>query len=58
MQHAVRNQIATYVTGLLDAGSTAGKLVMQDASNNPVATLTFSKPAFGSPSNGTAAAKW
>lgn len=50
--HSVRNQIATYVTGLIDAGSGPGNLVFQDASNNTVATLTFSKPSFGTATSG------
>ena len=40
MQHAVRNQIATYVTGLIDAGTTTGQIIMQDANQNKVALQT------------------
>ncbi len=52
IQHLVRDDIAEYVTGLIDAGSGPGVLIFQDVQNNPVATLTFSKPAFGSATNG------
>lgn len=52
----VRDGITTYVTGLIDAGSGPGVLVFQDAQSNAVATLTFSKPAFGKSTNGLATA--
>ena len=54
--HAVRNQIAQYVTGLIDAGSGPGFLVFQDIQGNAVATLTFSKPAFNAAVSGVATA--
>jgi hypothetical protein len=56
MQHMIRDQIANYVCGLLDAATTAGQLVFQDTQSNPVATLTFAKPAFGASSGGSATA--
>ena len=54
--HMVRNQIAEYVTGMIDAGTGSGQLIFQDAQSNPVATLTFSKPAFQAAVNGMATA--
>lgn len=54
--HSVRNQIAQYVTGLIDAGSGPGFLVFQDVQGNAVATLTFSKPAFNAAVSGVATA--
>lgn len=52
----VRNALADLVVDLLDAGAGAGTLEFQTSGNVEVATLTFSDPAFGAASNGTAAA--
>ena len=51
---AVRNSLADTVVDLLDAGAGAGFLVFQTAAAAEVATLTYSDPAFGSASAGTA----
>lgn len=50
---AVRNAIADLVVDSLDGGS-PGKLVFRTSGDVAVATLTFSNPAFGSASSGTA----
>jgi hypothetical protein len=56
MIHTVRNEIANYVTGLINAGPAAGKLVFQDVQGKTVATLTFADPAFAPATNGLATA--
>ncbi len=53
---AVRNAIADLVVDRIDAGSGAGTLEFQTSGDVEVATLTFSDPAFGSASSGTATA--
>lgn len=53
---AVRNAIADLVVDLIDAGAGAGTIEFQTAGSVEVATLTFSDPAFGAASGGTAAA--
>src|SRR5262245_27811344 len=53
---SVRNAMANYVVDLIDAGASAGTLLLQDAADQPVATLTFSDPAFGAAVNGQALA--
>jgi len=53
---AVRTAIADLVVDRLDAGAGAGVLVFQTAASAAVATLTFSDPAFGAASSGTATA--
>jgi hypothetical protein len=53
---AVRNALADLVVDLIDAGAGAGTLVFQTAGDVEVATLTFSDPAFGAASGGTATA--
>ncbi len=52
----VRNTLADTVVDLLDAGAGAGTLIIQTAGSVAVATLTFSDPAFGNASGGTATA--
>lgn len=57
----VRNAIADLVVDLIDAGPAAGKLIFRlsgtvSAPGTAVATLTFSDPAFGAASGGTATA--
>lgn len=53
---AVRNAIADLVVDRIDAGAGAGTLEFQTSGDVEVATLTFSDPAFGSASGGTATA--
>lgn len=53
---AVRNAIADLVVDRIDAGAGAGTLEFQTAGSVEVATLTFSDPAFGAASGGTATA--
>lgn len=53
---AVRNAIADLVVDGIDAGAAAGTLEFQTAGSVEVATLTFSDPAFGAASGGTATA--
>jgi hypothetical protein len=53
---AVRNGIADFVVDQLDEGTPPGKLEFQTSGDAHVATLTFSNPAFGAASNGTAVA--
>lgn len=53
---AVRNAIADLVVDRIDAGPGAGTLEFQTSGDVEVATLTFSDPAFGSASSGTATA--
>lgn len=52
----VRNTLCDTVVDLLDAGAGAGVLVFQTSGDVEVATLTFSDPAFGAASGGTATA--
>jgi len=53
---AVRTAVADLVVDRLDAGSGAGTLEFQTSGSAEVATLTFSDPAFGAASSGTATA--
>lgn len=53
---SVRNSLADLVVDLIDAGAGAGTLEFQTSGNVEVATLTFSDPAFGAASSGTATA--
>jgi hypothetical protein len=52
----VRNSLADLVVDLIDAGAAAGTLEFQTSGDVEVATLTFSDPAFGAASSGTATA--
>lgn len=52
----VRTAIADLVVDLLDAGAGAGTLEFLTSGDVEVATLTFSDPAFGAASSGTATA--
>lgn len=54
----VRNSLADTVVDLIDAGAGAGTLVIATSASPAVevATLTFSDPAFGAASSGTATA--
>ena len=52
----VRNTLCDTVVDLLDAGAGAGLLIFQTSGDVEVATLTFSDPAFGAASGGTATA--
>lgn len=53
---AVRTGIADFVVDQMDEGTPPGKLIIQTAGGSTVATLTFSNPAFGAASSGTATA--
>lgn len=53
---AARNAAANAVVDLVDGGTGAGKLVIMTSGDVEVATLTFSDPAFGAASSGTATA--
>ena len=52
----VRDGLCNYVVDLIDAGAGAGTLQFQTSGDVEVATLTFSDPAFGAASSGTATA--
>lgn len=53
----VRNTVATSVLGAIDAGSGNGTVQIYTAGfGTLLAELTFSKPSFGTPVNGTASA--
>jgi hypothetical protein len=52
----VRTAIADLVVDLIDAGAGAGTLEFLTSGDVEVATLTFSDPAFGAASSGTATA--
>jgi hypothetical protein len=53
---AVRTVLADAVVDRLDLGAGNGVLVMQTAASATVATLTFTKPAFGAAASGVATA--
>ena len=53
---AVRDGICNFVVDQLDEGTPPGTLVFQTSGDVEVATLTFSNPAFGASSGGTATA--
>ena len=53
---AIRTGIADYVVDQLDLNTPPAKLVFQTSGGTAVATLTFSNPAFGAASAGTATA--
>jgi len=52
----IRNSLADLVVDAIDAGAGAGTLQFQTSGDVEVATLTFSDPAFGGASSGTATA--
>lgn len=52
----VRNSFCTYLLSQLDESSKPGILELQTATDSVVATLTFSRPAFGPPIDGVAKA--
>ncbi len=52
----VRDTLCNTVVDLIDAGAGPGVLVFQTSGDVEVATLTFSDPAFGNASSGTATA--
>jgi hypothetical protein len=51
---AVRNVMCDLVVDRIDAGAGPGVLVFQTANDIPVATLVFSRPAFGDAVDGQA----
>ena len=53
---AVRDTIADAVVDSIDDGAGAGTLIFKTSGDVEVATLTFSDPAFGASSSGTATA--
>jgi len=53
---AVRDGMCNFVVDQLDEGTPPGTLVFQTSGDVEVATLTFSNPAFGASSSGTATA--
>ena len=53
---AIRNTLADTVVDLIDFAAGAGTLIFQTSGDVEVATLTFSDPAFGAASTGTATA--
>lgn len=53
---AIRNLMADLVVDQLDLNTPPAKLVLQTAAAAQVAALTFSNPAFGASSGGTATA--
>jgi len=53
---AIRNSLADLVVDAIDAGAGAGSIEFQTSGDVEVATLTFSDPAFGAASSGTATA--
>jgi hypothetical protein len=53
---AARNAACNAIVDLIDAGAGAGTLVFETSGDVEVATLTFSDPAFGNASTGTATA--
>lgn len=58
---SIRNSVCDFIVDKIDQGAAAGKLVVRltgnaNAPGTAVATLTFSDPAFGAASSGTATA--
>lgn len=56
LETIARNAACDAIVDLIDAGAGAGTLVFQTSGDVEVATLTFSDPAFGAASGGTATA--
>ena len=56
LETSARNAACDAIVDLIDAGAGAGTLVFQTSGDVEVATLTFSDPAFGAASTGTATA--
>lgn len=56
LQNSARNAACNSVVDLIDAGAAAGTLVFETDVDVPVATLTFSDPAFGDAVSGTSTA--
>lgn len=61
LQTSARNAACDAIVGLIDAGAGAGTIEIKSLAStvsgiNEVATLTFSDPAFGGASSGTATA--
>lgn len=56
LETATRNAACDAVVDAIDGGAGAGTLVLQTSGDVEIATLTFSDPAFGAASTGTATA--
>ena len=56
LETAARNAACDAIVDLIDAGAGAGTLEFETSGDVEVATLTFSDPAFGAASTGTATA--
>lgn len=56
LETAARNAACDAIVDLIDAGAGAGTLEFETSGDVEVATLTFSDPAFGAASSGTATA--
>lgn len=56
LETATRNAACDAIVDLIDGGTGAGTLQFETSGDVEVATLTFSDPAFGGASNGTATA--
>jgi hypothetical protein len=54
LETTARNAAVDAIVDLIDAGAGAGTLIFETSGDAEVATLTFSDPAYGAASSGTA----
>jgi hypothetical protein len=54
LEDTARNAAVNSIVDLIDAGAGAGTLIFETSGDAEVATLTFSDPAYGAASSGTA----